>query len=113
VAALGIVAAAMSPVEDDQEGEMKWLPIETAPRPSGREPSVPILACWWEPPLRVEGEFDEPGFWRQAVVSWHAQRGQWLDGSDFPPEPTHWMPLPAPPDALIPVFADTGDDEGR
>jgi hypothetical protein len=36
VAALGIVAAAMSPVEDDQEGEMKWLPIETAPQDGSR-----------------------------------------------------------------------------
>lgn len=69
-----------------------WRPIETALR---HENAAPILACG--------GGLDEP-----AVVTWNDRVGAWdaplatLDDRDEESDgynrPTHWMPLPAPPE---------------
>ena len=80
-----------------------WLPIETAPKDGT------VIDVW------VDGEF--PG--RRTDVSWRVPTVSewWVHGDDtietldptwhdpFGPlgksePPTHWQPLPAPPDAL-------------
>jgi hypothetical protein len=82
----------------------EWQPIETAPR----EPQEPILV-WcpkpyddYDPPL-LHGETLENGemYSEIAMVSWAGDAMGWLlvniEYADPPGEPTHWMPLPAPP----------------
>lgn len=83
---------------------MKWQPIETAPKSvaDGRKVGgiyhlgfIPddgshdgqsqISVIWWEPLMK----------------SRHGERGKWCaDAFDCAVEvkPTHWMPLPEPPD---------------
>ena len=59
-----------------------WLPIETAPN------GVPVLVAsskWIFPEV---GMIDGFGIWYAP-----------LDGSDYAPQPTHWQPLPEPPNA--------------
>lgn len=77
---------------------MTWRPISTAPT-DGRE----ILAC-------ESGFLDcgDPFHWMDVVQFLQPNRGAdgWysVGGERGPPscEPTHWMPLPAPPAALPP-----------
>jgi hypothetical protein len=58
-----------------------WQPIETAPKDE-----TPILGF-------------VPSYHRGkggiSVILW--MEGAWYDGRAFETEPTHWMPLPAPP----------------
>ncbi len=67
---------------------MNWQPIETAPK-DGTE----ILAA------RQPRQFD---WWIMDVVSyaWEDENGHWWqhDGNRAW-QPTHWMPLPSPPEA--------------
>lgn len=82
-----------------------WQPIETAQRSIG-----PILigwhdaksggwqtrAAWFEPEFLVEytDDCDEPsyiGAWTDGAVA------SWGDEATCAYQPTHWMPLPAPP----------------
>jgi hypothetical protein len=62
----------------------KWLPIESAPKPSGR-----LL-------LAAEG--------KTCYGHWYSPHSRWeYDGYDFgnpKSQPTHWMPLPPPPVTL-------------
>lgn len=58
-----------------------WQPIETAPN------SVAILAAW-----HITGDM-----WAYAVAS--NEGGEWWEGGNMPlQQPTHWMPLPPPPE---------------
>ena len=63
----------------------KWQPIETAPKDGTRflayEPrhEYRYYECWWEDDFR----------------DWSG----WQDDFDSEPKPTHWMPLPEPPEA--------------
>lgn len=66
---------------------MKWQPIETAPRDGTR-----ILATWaytWsQSGVHIEAcEFGESGGWFYTY-----------DGDAPSTPPTHWMPLPEPPE---------------
>lgn len=68
----------------------RWQPIETAPK-CGKGVLVTGL------------EYGRgPGRWQQVA---HYVDGTWLVMSDPPPtvlyQPTHWMPLPLPPNAEI------------
>lgn len=59
---------------------MEWQPIETAPKTTRH-----ILV--WLPAIQCT-----------AIASWWDDK--WthaFGGSMYPNEPTHWMPLPAPP----------------
>ena len=70
---------------------MDWQPIETAPR-DGR---TVLLA---EP---VDGKvFTTPGHWLEDYGGWWEHGSHPTDYVDLPVEnPTHWMPLPPPPEA--------------
>lgn len=58
-----------------------WQPIETAPK-DGR--AVLIAA--------VDGTDDII-----RIANWNQQHNAWITDAGFP-SPTHWMPLPAPPE---------------
>lgn len=67
---------------------MKWQPIESAPE----DPNVNILVS----------RYDEDGSYWCSVAQWWVAAWVFLDGQTTGPvlldfEPTHWMPLPAPP----------------
>jgi hypothetical protein len=69
---------------------MKWQPIDTAPK-DGRvililtERGNVYSPCQWE-----NGEISENGFWL-----WWQDEPAWLTEVV---NPTHWMPLPDPPE---------------
>ena len=59
-----------------------WEPIETAPRDA-----IPILIC----------NIDYPDL--MTLVAYYHLGGFVADGvSHLNPQPTHWMPLPSPPE---------------
>lgn len=66
--------------------EMKWQPIETAPK-DGSEVLIygdlggRVKVCWWNG-AHWQWEYDNDVTYGQAIQSEYA---------------THWMPLPAPP----------------
>lgn len=63
-----------------------WRPIETAPKDG-----TPMLFCWWQ-----DGQDTLPvvaGFWSRLSERWCNDQ----DGGKV--RPTHWMPLPKPPQA--------------
>ena len=68
---------------------MKWQPIETAPKDGRRflayEKSDEncVYECWWEPDYLHD--------------EWGCAVGGWDDDWDLQRDPSHWMPLPAPP----------------
>lgn len=62
---------------------MAWQPIETAPKVRGK------LLLGFLPNFY-------PNKVRMLVIKWD---GLWLDDRNFTIKPTHWMPLPEPPDA--------------
>lgn len=66
-----------------------WMPIETAPKDGTRflayQKDRALCECWWQ----------------EDFSNWSG----WLDDADSEPEPTHWMPLPAPPAAHAPETA--------
>ncbi len=67
----------------------EWQPIETAPRDGtrilGYSPSKDATVCetWW-----VEDYLQD---------EWGVYIGGWDDDWDLNRKPTHWMPLPEPP----------------
>ena len=79
-----------------------WQPIETAPKDGARIILAKIIpadedreaAVWWACAGRWQPERVLSG------TGGHIRRqAQWTDGVDNLGEPTHWMPLPAPPKA--------------
>jgi len=74
-----------------------WQLIETAPRGTLLDGRPMSILVWW--PSRFEWPVD---------VYWDIYHERWAnDGmeGDDDGQPTHWMPLPAPPE--------TGDDDAR
>lgn len=79
---------------------MKWQPIETAPRDA-----TSILVMNNDCPGCEGGVADECWSGNTAVAEWwgDSNSGEWICFMDAvldPPlhfEPTHWMPLPDPP----------------
>ena len=60
----------------------EWQPIETAPK-DGTE-----ILGWWKRSKTME------------VIVWCDIEHNWLDVQDVPTSaPTHWMPLPTPPES--------------
>lgn len=76
----------------------EWQPIETAP-----QDGTDILL----------GYFNEPAYegasigYSCEVAFWHAGHNKWcgrvLLNAEGPFAPTHWMPLPLPPDRVVDV----------
>lgn len=76
------------------EDVMKWMPIESAPK-DGTD-----IDLWMSGPSSPEG-------YREPMSGWDATREEWMAFSDYWGEvpigrmvgdaPTHWMPLPEPP----------------
>jgi hypothetical protein len=73
-----------------------WMPIDTAPRDGTRimlytPPSYVCLAVWR----------DKAAFARNETGSgwevWNNDDDSWYSFSLEPEEPTHWMPIPTPP----------------
>lgn len=87
---------------------MEWQPIETAPK--GQYPEHPwvLLSCWHFQADEDGNEIGDPLLIWQHVGTWFM--GQWQTVSDgffgigpnawmpLRGNPTHWMPLPAPPE---------------
>jgi hypothetical protein len=71
---------------------MDWQPIETAPK------DAPVLLFGMTNPDERMVRFKKPvvfsGYWESLDEAWCAHGSHW-DGPFF--QPTHWMPLPAPP----------------
>jgi len=65
---------------------MNWLPIETAPK-DGQQ----ILGAW--------GKWVGVCRWCAGVPELGVPAAGWEDVDGALVRPTHWMPLPAPPDA--------------
>ena len=72
---------------------MQWQPIESAPRDG-----TYILL------LMVDGNVEKGYFQKSKYNAFHGffivNNGDYTDGgygSDYKCEPTHWMPLPTPP----------------
>lgn len=76
--------------------EREWKPIETAP--DGDHNAVIDL---WAQGLRyTDCQWGQPTYGRKkGVYGWVYQSGYDSDGpvAEWVPQPTHWMPLPAPP----------------
>lgn len=72
---------------------MEWQPIVTAPRDGTR------LLLW-------TGNMSTTGMIWSTTVGWWDKEicHKWIHGSSV--DPTHWMPLPAPPcsDPSIPII---------
>ena len=66
----------------------EWHPTETAPvtLPEGRPAHWMLI--WWDGRCLIAC--------REASGSWTAYSGECL----IAPAPTHWMPLPAPPESV-------------
>lgn len=67
-----------------------WQPIETAPR----DRRVLLWGRYWSD---GQGWFSDAlsGWWSAELERWEANGG--LHSYSFGVRPTHWMPLPAPP----------------
>ena len=66
----------------------KWQPIDTAPKNGS-----PILVFW-------NYVLDGKSWTCYAITRWDEQAHEWTDvedSDDYFSEPTHWMPLPEPP----------------
>lgn len=76
-----------------------WQPIETAPRDG-----TPVLICWAAPGYSASMAVAE---WDQDYAEMDFTDGVgWRDGSDYGcggmigAMPSHWMPLPEPPERI-------------
>lgn len=68
----------------DMQNKSKWQPIETAPRDG-----TPILG--YADGKMATVKWNDYDFWDLFVCGSWAEDGEW--------NPTHWMPLPDPPNA--------------
>jgi hypothetical protein len=70
---------------------MDWQPIETAPKDGVIVLAVKESTLPWAKDFSV-ARFPYPLKQRWNGGAWEAD-----DGHVYEPQPTHWMPLPAPP----------------
>lgn len=75
-----------------------WQPIETAPKDGS-----PILLGW-------VGSGVSEGLWRDGMANYWNLSGFYFTDDDpltaKPCTPTHWMPLPPPPQVQLPSMRD-------
>lgn len=78
---------------------MGWQPIETAPK----DKIVFLYAdgqIWVSQWAENDPEFDEPDdepFWRMELLTAPVEYACSVEGWSLDLHPTHWMPLPEPP----------------
>lgn len=65
---------------------MEWQPIKTAPK-------EPQDSCRYGPLIMLFADEPKFGFWDHDFGRFYYALHDFHD-----PQPTHWMPLPAPPD---------------
>ena len=85
----------------------EWQPIESAPKDGTRIlvvwPGDTIGVAWWKTNPRLDREMDAKEAEAVAAFGWQASYFSDSDEMDdydtsIPSaQPTHWMPLPAPP----------------
>ena len=70
---------------------MEWQPIETAPKD---ETTILVYGCWEG---ELHGRDDEPDVWKASYFygTWSIEGGEYYSQRVI--NPTHWMPLPLPP----------------
>jgi len=110
--------AAILAVVREHDGLDAWQPIETAPHMrkiivhyrNDRGRHRVVMACFYEEKaLEMHDDYEEVGVWDEASEMCFAPAGWYEEHDSDDPiltlggEPTHWMPLPAPPviDAAI------------
>jgi|DEB0MinimDraft_3_1074331.scaffolds.fasta_scaffold139672_2 hypothetical protein len=78
---------------------MEWQPIETAPKDGTR-----VLAYWPDvyeinAATQVESWYGPWAPWgsKEMLLTWQSAF-EWADGDN---SPTHWMPLPNPPQGYV------------
>lgn len=83
---------------------MEWQPIETAPKVVDANGMGPTVRLYFPYYVHSDLQLERPapgqreGFWAETVVGY----GSWVTPgtmSSEDPSPTHWMPLPEPPNA--------------
>lgn len=88
----------------EQQRDSPWQPIETAPKDG-----TPVLIgwhddagawqerrAWWDREFAIEGCDDDMNtLWKQAWTDYRVASFGYEEVWEY--EPTHWMPLPAPP----------------
>ena len=86
--------AALSSAQQDKDDAERWQPIETAPK-DGTHILVPLpdsntsyVICWVDASKGIRRHLGPNVGWH------HAYDGDYLSQWS---QPTHWMPLPAPP----------------
>lgn len=85
----------------------QWQPIETAPRgpfvllyvPDAQLETGPVTIGRWWPPIEPRDERGRFAKGKFEPADWHGWLG--TDGDNLPSwcDPTHWRPLPDPPEA--------------
>jgi hypothetical protein len=86
----GLIAAAYEPEEDEEDG-MEWIPV------TERLPELLTEVLGWHPADRVRAWFRHSGQPLNAPY-WELWEPQDRECDDCKVKaPTHWMPLPAPP----------------
>lgn len=65
----------------------EWQDISTAPKDGTRV----IVGVW------VHDAFDDETFWADWIESYSEFKPHWGEDDTNGDEPTHWMPLPPPP----------------
>lgn len=73
----------------------KWQPIKTAPK----DKYILLFPCRWGGISCDVGVWDEDRFAKKPRPYWR-RVGQTSVGDDRNYPPTHWMPLPSPPQFL-------------
>lgn len=80
------IARLLDRLEAAERDARRWRPIETAPKDCG-------LLMW-------NGDFLTVGLWN-SVLAQFVDCCETHGSVDFIDQPTHWMPLPDPPDAAM------------
>jgi len=79
-------------------GELEWQPIENAPKDGTKILLGRIMATAGIPEFNMPER--EPHIWWAIYGFWAKRYNNWNDGVEPSglAEPTHWMPLPDPPE---------------
>ena len=89
-----------------KQAEPAWQPIETAPKDGRKIISTytnrngmkrTVMSCWLTEEQAAETDGDGVGLeegWYECIDNWN----EYTEVAIHEGEPTHWMPLPTPPE---------------